>query len=226
MQGLFSGLQATLQCQVPSLAVSYCAYETAKEKWMAWEQGEVEDNSGVAGFRGKEKSERHERAHMSALGTIACGASSGLASSLVTFPLDLVRRRIQAQGAILEAQAEAEAAATAASAASSMHFSSAQGSGVGVGVGAGRAGSGLIGGGHSGSSGSSGGGTTSSGARHTGMRMIDSSLSMARSIYAKHGFGGFYRGIVPELVKVVPGVAITFSVYEALKRAIGARSGI
>lgn len=144
-----------------------------------------------------------ERAHMSALGTIACGATSGLASSLVTFPLDVVRRRIQAQGAILEAQAEAEAAA-----ATSMQLSGAHGSdGVRVG----------------------GGGSKCSGvgtARQVALRATDSSLSMARSIYTKHGFGGFYRGIVPELVKVVPGVAITFSVYEALKRVIGARSGI
>jgi solute carrier family 25 phosphate transporter 23/24/25/41 len=43
----------------------------------------------------------------------------------------------------------------------------------------------------------------------------------ARAVLARDGLRGFYRGIVPELGKVVPGVGIAFSVYEFAKRQLG-----
>jgi hypothetical protein len=46
--------------------------------------------------------------------------------------------------------------------------------------------------------------------RTTGMRMI-------RSMYGKDGMKGFYRGIKPEILKVVPMVGTMFTVYEYLK---------
>lgn len=42
-------------------------------------------------------------------------------------------------------------------------------------------------------------------------------LYHARNIYTTNGIRGFYRGIVPELLKVCPMVAITFSSYEIVK---------
>lgn len=38
-----------------------------------------------------------------------------------------------------------------------------------------------------------------------------------RQIFQKEGLRGFYRGIVPEYLKVVPSVGIAFMTYETLK---------
>ena len=45
-------------------------------------------------------------------------------------------------------------------------------------------------------------------------------ISVARSVIASDGFRGLYRGIVPELVKVVPAVAMNFYFYELFRQVI------
>lgn len=53
----------------------------------------------------------------------------------------------------------------------------------------------------------------------------DSSYSMSiliRQIYDKEGIRGFYRGIVPNFMKVAPAVSISYVVYERTRRALGA----
>lgn len=36
--------------------------------------------------------------------------------------------------------------------------------------------------------------------------------------YRKEGFRGFYKGIFPNLLKVVPAASITYLVYESMKK--------
>ncbi|SJX61304.1 related to SAL1-member of the Ca2+-binding subfamily of the mitochondrial carrier family [Sporisorium reilianum f. sp. reilianum] len=43
----------------------------------------------------------------------------------------------------------------------------------------------------------------------------------ARKTYVREGFGGFYRGLVPTLAKVVPAVSISYVVYEQSKKRLG-----
>lgn len=53
----------------------------------------------------------------------------------------------------------------------------------------------------------------------------DKSVSMCilfRQIYDKEGLRGFYRGIVPNFMKVAPAVSISYVVYERTRRALGA----
>lgn len=53
----------------------------------------------------------------------------------------------------------------------------------------------------------------------------DKSVSMSilfRQIYDKEGLRGFYRGIVPNFMKVAPAVSISYVVYERTRRALGA----
>jgi hypothetical protein len=50
---------------------------------------------------------------------------------------------------------------------------------------------------------------------------IDTFLILAvgcTGIWRKEGIRGFYRGLWPNYIKVVPSIAITFLVYEQLKR--------
>ncbi|PAN50424.1 hypothetical protein PAHAL_9G519000 [Panicum hallii] len=75
-RGLYKGLGATLLGVGPSIAVSFSVYETLRTHW----QIERPYDSPV-------------------LISLACGSLSGIASSTFTFPLDLVRRRMQLEGA-------------------------------------------------------------------------------------------------------------------------------
>ncbi|WVZ56401.1 hypothetical protein U9M48_006940 [Paspalum notatum var. saurae] len=76
VRGLYKGLGATLLGVGPSIAVSFSVYETLRSHW----QIERPYDSPV-------------------LISLACGSLSGIASSTFTFPLDLVRRRMQLEGA-------------------------------------------------------------------------------------------------------------------------------
>lgn len=74
--GLYRGIGATLMQVAPSLAINYAAYETARSAWLAY----TEEDVPTIGM------------------SLTCGSAAGLVSSTATFPLDLVRRRLQLQG--------------------------------------------------------------------------------------------------------------------------------
>lgn len=75
--GLYRGLRATLLQVAPSLAINYCAYETLRSQWLAHETTLQAPTVAMS---------------------LACGSVAGLVSSTATFPLDLVRRRMQLEG--------------------------------------------------------------------------------------------------------------------------------
>lgn len=129
VKGLYKGLGATLLGVGPSIAISFSVYESLRSYWQA------------------------ERPHDStAVVSLFSGSLSGIASSTATFPLDLVKRRMQLQGAAGTASVQK---------------------------------------------------STISGT--------------VRDILQREGLRGFYRGIAPEYLKVVPSVGIAFMTYETLK---------
>ncbi|KAF5179938.1 Mitochondrial carrier protein coac2 [Thalictrum thalictroides] len=74
--GLYKGLGATLLGVGPSIAISFSVYETLRS---SWHLRRPQDSTVLV--------------------SLACGSLSGIASSTATFPLDLVRRRMQLEGA-------------------------------------------------------------------------------------------------------------------------------
>ncbi|CAK7342766.1 unnamed protein product [Dovyalis caffra] len=74
--GLYKGLGATLLGVGPSIAISFSVYESLRS---FWESKRPNDSTVMV--------------------SLACGSLSGIASSTATFPLDLVRRRMQLEGA-------------------------------------------------------------------------------------------------------------------------------
>lgn len=74
--GLYKGLGATLLSVGPSIAISFSVYESLRSHWLA--QRPYDPNLLIS---------------------LTCGSLSGIASSTATFPLDLVRRRMQLEGA-------------------------------------------------------------------------------------------------------------------------------
>ncbi|KAL4381411.1 hypothetical protein HN51_005049 [Arachis hypogaea] len=73
--GLYKGLGATLLGVGPSIAISFSVYEGLRSFWKL----QRPDDSTI-------------------MISLACGSLSGIASSTATFPLDLVRRRMQLEG--------------------------------------------------------------------------------------------------------------------------------
>ncbi|XVF23980.1 hypothetical protein REPUB_Repub13aG0086700 [Reevesia pubescens] len=74
--GLYKGLGATLLGVGPSIAISFSVYEGLRSFWQS------------------------QRPHDSTvLVSLSCGSLSGIASSTAIFPLDLIRRRKQLEGA-------------------------------------------------------------------------------------------------------------------------------
>ncbi|XP_039034072.1 mitochondrial substrate carrier family protein B-like [Hibiscus syriacus] len=74
--GLYKGLGTTLLGVGPSIAISFSVYESLRSFWQA------------------------RRPHDSTvLVSLSCGSLSGIASSTAIFPLDLIRRRKQLEGA-------------------------------------------------------------------------------------------------------------------------------
>lgn len=139
--GLYSGIGPTLMVAVPSFSISYMVYGSLKE--YALEDELFYNLRKVDTKTGEEK-----------LGfklSLMCGAVSGTLSTLVTFPFDTIRRRMQIQ---------------------SLHYAP--------------------------------------GERLTGIQMIARLLK-------KDGIKGFYRGLTPEILKVVPMVGSMFTVYEFMK---------
>ncbi|XP_057441886.1 uncharacterized protein LOC130733679 [Lotus japonicus] len=74
--GLYKGLGTTLLTVGPNIAISFSVYESLRKLW----RSNRSDDSAV-------------------VVSLACGSLSGIASSTATFPLDLVRRRKQLEGA-------------------------------------------------------------------------------------------------------------------------------
>lgn len=75
-RGLYKGLGATLLGVGPNIAINFCVYETLKSLW-------TERSLEVPGV----------------WSSLAFGSIAGIASSTATFPLDLIRRRMQLEGA-------------------------------------------------------------------------------------------------------------------------------
>ncbi|KAL9649040.1 hypothetical protein ABK040_008417 [Willaertia magna] len=138
MAGLYRGMVPTLLGIAPYVALNFTAYEKLK----LWTLDYLGTNE------------------LGIVTKLALGAISGTFSQTVSYPLDVVRRRMQMLGV---------------------------------------------------------GGKTP---EYTSM------TEAFRRVYSKYGFIGFYKGLIPNYLKVVPVVSINFVVYEYMKKLLGlARSG-
>lgn len=139
--GLYKGLGTTLMVAVPNLAISYCIYGTMKEVLFTLKFPDRDVHAAL-----------EEEPHF--FDSLVCGATSGICSSLITYPADVLRRRLQVRG--LQKPGEAYGP-----------------------------------------------------------------WAELKGILKHEGPRGLYRGLTPEILKVVPMVATTFTTYELLKQQLG-----
>ena len=146
--GFYSGIIPTLSVAVPSFAISYSVYGSLKE--YALDDDLFYNLRKIDGESGEET--------LGFMLTLMCGAASGTMSTLVTFPFDTVRRRMQIQNLHIAPEDRLSAG------------------------------------------------------------------KQIRNIMTKEGVRGIYRGLPPELLKVVPMVGTIFLVYEQMKNMLNVRS--
>ena len=149
--GIYKGLGVTLLVQVPNLAISYSMYGFLRD--MALQRLNLNPNATSSS-----STEQQQQPPLPVgdktkvvLVNMASGALSGVSSTLVIYPLDVLRRRMQLQG---------------------LHRTAGQRTGVAYEV---------------------------------------------MTILQAEGVRGMYRGLTPELCKIVPMVGCTFCVYEAMR---------
>jgi hypothetical protein len=92
ISGLYAGLGPTLFVAIPSFSISYTVYGTLKEY--------VLDDDLFYNLRKVDVDSGEESLGFKL--SLACGAASGCLSTLVTFPFDTVRRRMQIQNLHVE----------------------------------------------------------------------------------------------------------------------------
>jgi len=141
--GLYRGLFVSLAVSVPNLAIGFSMYGTAKEIILSNPYCKFLRNESHPGS-------------LTPVGSLLSGAVSGISSSLVVFPADVIRRRLQVLG------------------------------------------------------------MTSSNDR----KEAPSAFRHFMIIFRSDGIRGFYRGIIPELLKVTPMVGFTFASYELCMRML------
>lgn len=85
--GLYCGLTAALAVAVPQIAINYSVYGSIKSQ--------LKYNMNPLFYDGDE-------GRITNCGSIVAGATSGVLASLLTFPSDVLRRRMQLRGAFVE----------------------------------------------------------------------------------------------------------------------------
>lgn len=141
LAGFYSGVGPTLLVAVPNFAISYTVYGTLKEYTL--------DDDLFYNLRRLDADSGEPK--LGFLLTVSCGALSGILATLVTFPMDTIRRRMQIQ---------------------SLHVPPEQ--------------------------------------RLTSYQQLN-------KLVTREGLFSLYRGLTPEILKVIPMVGTMFTVYEFAK---------
>jgi hypothetical protein len=197
-RGLYRGLTASLLVQVPTYALSFSVYGQAKETLL---------RTNYSIFRDKQ-----HPGHLSAIGSLASGSISGMISALILFPLDIIRKRMQVTGS---STVSAISVPSTTSSSSTPIIQSTVNYGM-----------------HSNAPFAS----SSFSLPASPLRQLYPTRSRqevtikpqfregakglidhGRAILAQDGIKGFYRGILPEILKVCPMVAVTFCSFETVK---------
>lgn len=203
--GLYRGLPVSLFVTAPTLAISFSIYGFIKSKLITIGGIFVTPvKSGEAQLLTQQPA-----VHLSPVGSLCAGCLSGIASSSAIFPVDVVRKRMQVMGQLLPLNTTTAAVAAEVSGAVPSAEDVIQRT-----LDRGRAGSSFpaaplqL---------PASAGTSAAAAPRPAVCPQSSSLQQARHILRTEGVRGFYRGLVPELLKVCPMVAVMYCSYEIVQ---------
>ena len=173
--GLYRGVLVSVCVTTPTFGISFCVYGTVREKILSLNSSYNICKDASSG-------------KLSAYGSMLCGAMSGITSSLIMFPADSIRRRMQVSGFLnrpstINVPENSNSAINFAEENSKNNKNSSSTINKKLDE------------------------TKSTSAKFC----VNSELF---KVLKGDGIRGLYRGIIPELLKVTPMVTITFCVYE------------
>ena len=201
IRGLYRGLLISLAVTIPTFGISFCVYGTIKEKLLNQSIGN-EFNYFKDPISG----------HLNAYGSMFSGAMSGIISSILLFPADSIRRRIQVEKVINhnfenmnnDLNNHNVNNNTSNVSTTTIHNDNNI---------------------NNGSSSSSNNNNNDNNNHNNNPKNIKNSgaINEVFRVMRAYGFKGLYRGLVPELLKVTPMVSITFCVYEYTYNLLNSR---
>lgn len=233
---------------VPGLAFNFCFYDTFRNIALAYQwrqliaqqphQQQTGEGGGTQqpGPGGSGADQAGAAASPSPLASALCACAAGWCTSSLTFPLDVVRRRLQVGWVEAGASgARCRRGPCGGNEGWGLQRERAHGrtrgagrQALGRGVGMARAPSQAVG------QGCACWGSGGEQAAHGSLRSLFPVQvyengaqgrmrygDVVRDMYRRGGLRSFYRGIALEYSKVLPGMAIAFTTYEALKRLTG-----
>jgi solute carrier family 25 phosphate transporter 23/24/25/41 len=156
--GLYRGLTVSMAVAIPNLAIGFSTYDTVKEYFLLTEE--------TGYFRNEASVATDKPSSLNWVGALSSGAIGGIIASLIIFPFDVVRRRMQVIG-ILKPKV-----------------------------------------------------LPTMGLAPVALTEKPRAIKMFKDILRNEGVRGLYRGILPELLKVIPMVSVTFSTYEFAMNAL------
>lgn len=178
--GLYRGLSVSLCVAMPTLAIGFSVYGQMKQTLLKHGGIFKNDKSG----------------HLSVYGALLSGCVSGVSSSVIMFPTDVIRKRLQVSNDKLAPvfSKTTKSSVEMTNSSNSVITTSTSGNNLNI--------------------------------RYSNTTTINASVPLRgnsarwvifnhyKNILATEGVRGMYRGLLPELMKVCPMVAITFCVYE------------
>jgi hypothetical protein len=181
----------------PSGAVFYGVYDLLKVRHLA-----ALNSSSTA-----DGSTRQQHVELPVLYSLLYGALAGAAAETFLYPLEVIRRKMQLQSmaaagaAVLSSPGNAAAAAAAAAPSMLRQHGLKAASGALVPTGAGM------------------GSFGAAGVPGTAVGRIAAACS---AIVRADGFAGFYAGLLPNMLQVLPSAALSYGTYESVKQMLGA----
>eukprot|EP01098_Paradermamoeba_levis_P013783 TRINITY_DN6366_c0_g1_i1.p1 TRINITY_DN6366_c0_g1~~TRINITY_DN6366_c0_g1_i1.p1 ORF type:complete len:175 (-),score=22.27 TRINITY_DN6366_c0_g1_i1:198-722(-) len=159
-RSLYRGLTPSLMGIVPYAGIDLTVYEYLRTQYANFlKNREKEKDTASTSTSSFSSSSLH------AIAPLICGTLSSSVAQLVSYPLNLVRTRLQAQGV------QSKAATSTATPVATAEV-------------------------------------------YTGM------IDVFKKTIQKEGVRGLYRGILPNYMKVIPAVSISYTVYEYVKKTV------
>ena len=218
LPALYAGCVPAVVGMAPAGAVFYGVYDLLKSRHLKAEAAAATAAAADDGGGGKAGGKAQGKAHgkgkareaaaappteLPAAFTLLYGAVAGAAAEVCVYPLEVLRRRMQLQCAPGAAGAGAAGAGGGAAAAAVLRH-------------------------HAAPAAAAWGGAGGAGAAAAAEWSARSAAAWARiagaaaAIWREGGAAGFYAGLRPSLLQVLPSAALSYWVYEAVKRALGA----
>jgi len=185
-QALYTGCLPAVIGMAPAGSVFYGVFDLLKHRHLNWAAQQREQQQQGASVRSGQHALQPAPQHLEPMYTLLYGAIAGMASEVIVYPLEVVRRRMQLQCmSLAAARASVHRGAAAAAAASTTAATAAA--------------------------------VTAAAGTSGWARVVSTVVAVAKA----EGFKGFYAGMGPNVLQVLPSAALSYYTYDTMKQVLG-----